>query len=152
MKYLKLIFVLAAIIASFFFFNKKVSENTLHKMLKNDFRIEVNSCGCFGCGSEIVNVYTENEKRWLKLIFNLSSNHPESRLIEFSPEKENQLSALIIDAIKHQDKGGCTTTSEYKIESRGLRYKFTDSRCSVSDFFNLTALTKNQASVAADGN
>ena len=152
MKYLKLIFVLATIVASFFFFNKKISENTLHKMLKNDFRIEVNSCGCFGCGSEIVNVYTENDTRWLKLIFNLSSNHPESRLVEFSSEKENQLSALIFDAIKHQDKGGCTTTSEYKIESRGLRYKFTDSRCSVSDFFNLIALTKNQASVAADGN
>ena len=150
MKYLKLIFVLAAIIASFFFFNKKVSENTLHTMLKNDFRIDVNSCGCFGCGSEIVNVYTENDKRWLKLIFNFSSSHPESRLIEFSSEKEKQLSALIIDAIKHQDKGGCTTTSEYKIESRGFRYKFTDNRCSVAGFFNLLALTENQASVAAD--
>ena len=152
MKYLKLIFVLAAIIASFFFFNKKVSENTLHKMLKNDFRIEVNSCGCFGCGSKIVNVYTENDKRWLKLIFNLSSNHPESRLIEFSSEKEKQLSAFIFDAIKHQDEGGCTSTSEYKIESRGFRYKFTDNRCSISDFFNLTAFTKNQVSIAADEN
>lgn len=120
-------------------------------MLKNDFRIEVNSCGCFGCGSEIVSVYTENDKRRLKLLFNLSSNHPASRVIEFSSEKEKQLGALIFDAIKNQDKGGCTTTSDYKIESRGFRYKFTDSRCSVSDFFNLIALTKNQASVAADG-
>lgn len=132
-----------AIIASFFFFNKKVSESDVHKMLKNDFNIAVNSCGCFGCGTEKVNVYTQSGKRWLKFIFKLPSDHQESRLIEFSSEKENQLSELIFDAIKNQEAGGCTTVGEYTIESRGLRYKFVDGRCSFRGFFNQIALNNN---------
>ena len=143
MKYFRLILVLIAIIAAFFFFNKKVSESDVQKMLKDDFNIEVNFCGCFGCGTEKVNVYTQNDKRWLKFTFNLPSDHPESRVIEFSSEKEKQFSILLFDAIRNQEKGGCTTDAEYKIESRGLRYKFIDGRCLFRDFFNQIAFNNN---------
>lgn len=139
MKYFKLVIVLAAIVASFFFLNKDISESTVHKMIKNDFAIEANFCGCFGCGAQIANVYTQNGKRWLKLRSNISQVNPEFAITEFTPEKEKQLDSLIIDAIKNQEKGGCTTTSEYKFENKGFSFRLIDNRCSVSDFFNLIA-------------
>ena len=140
MKYFKLIIVLAAIVASFFFLNKDISESAVHKMIKNDFVMQANSCGCFGCGSQIANVYTQNGKRWLKLKYNISSDDPEFAITEFTPEKEKQLDSLIRDAIKNQEEGGCTTTSEYKLENKGFSFKFIDNRCSVDDFFNSIAL------------
>jgi hypothetical protein len=132
MKYLKLYIVLLGIVASFFFFNKDISESTVHRMIQDNFRIEVNSCGCFGCYDQIATVYKENNKRWLKLT---SSGTKEASIIEFTQEREKQLESIVISIINKRVNGYCTQDAEYSFENNGFRFKIFEYRsCSLKLF------------------
>ena len=131
MKYLKLYIVLLGIVASFYFFNKKIGESSIHKMVQSNFRIEVKHCGCFGCGSEVITTYKNNGKRWLKV----NSDSEKNAVYELTPEKEIQLEILLNGIINKSISGGCTTWSEYAFENTGFRFKIFDHGCLLSGFF-----------------
>ena len=131
MKYLKLYIVLLGIVASFYFFNKKIGESSIHKMVQSDFRIEVMHCGCFGCGREVITAYENNDKRWWKV----NSDSGKTAVYELTPDKEIQLEILLNGIINKSISGGCTTDAEYAFENNGFRFKIFDPGCILRGFF-----------------
>ena len=131
MKYLKLYIVLLGIVASFYFFNKKIGESAVHKMVQSDFRVEVMHCGCFGCGKETVIAFRNNGKRWLRVI----SDSEKPTEYELTPEKETLLEMLLNGIIAKNGSGGCTTWAEFVFENSSFRFKVSDNSCIMGSFF-----------------
>jgi len=140
MRFFNTIILIITISIEIYSCKTEAKESDIHRIIKGNFSIEAYSCGCFGCGKEKMNVYEQNGKRWLKIIFNQTSDKLITKEIEFDHYTEHRLDSLLIDAVKKQKEGGCTTTSDWKVWNNSLKFNFKDGRCSVLDFFDLLIL------------
>jgi|GEM_PF-2483766 len=136
MRAFKIAIFLCTILFISLSFKNKITEDDVHKMLQSDFKVEANFCGCFGCGKEFVKVFEKDEKRWMEIIYNITSEKPGLVLVEFTPDLQNRLDSFINDALKNKKQGGCTSSYKWKLENKNFTFRFVDNRCSVDAFFN----------------
>ncbi|WP_411765996.1 hypothetical protein [Winogradskyella sp. A3E31] len=106
-------------------------KKTLNKIFaSNNYHINVQTCGCFGCGTYSYDVNVKNEKVTI-------ANSSGKQKIEVSRDSIESFKKFMSERIgKNISRGLCTSKYIFKVETNNLAITFTDEGCHEWDILN----------------